>query len=139
MNTRDQGSKMKIRVLSVESQSFVVFCCQAGEATGVWRSTKCVPLAGQGYEVEIDTSAVLGDDAIARGAVRGNRLERVGSKTRLNATVEQVDEDGIAYLRLAPDCLILAETEASGIKPGVMTSLSLEPAELQISVIGTAL
>ena len=127
---------MKITLLSVESNSVVSFRCVAGDARALWRSTKLAPVAGQQYEVEIDIITVLSSGAIATAAPNGNCLERIGSKTRATTTVEGVDEDGMAYLRLAPDCLLMAEFAGVVVEPDMIASFTLEPAELHVWVTG---
>lgn len=131
---------MKIKILAImnHDSKLVNFQCDAGDAVGQWRSSKLRPVVGQQYEAELDTSVVLRDDAIILTPNQSlkNHLKRFDPKTRLIATVERVDDDGMAYLRLAIDCLLMIESQGSLVRPGVMVSLSLEPTELQISPIG---
>jgi len=131
---------MKIKILAIMNHepNLVDFHCNAGDAVGLWRSSKLRPVVGQQYEVELDTSVMLRDDAIILTPDQSliTHLERLNPTTRLTATVERVDDDGMAYLRVATDCILMAESQGTLVRPGVMVSLTLEPTELQISPIG---
>ena len=129
---------MKIRILDVRNDDLnviVQFRSQAGDAVAIWRSAKLTPVVDQQYEVEVDANVVLRDEAVigATNSLAKSRLERVGSKTRLTAEVEGLDEDGMAYLRVASDCILMVESEGQSIHPGVMVSIDLEPTDLEVT------
>ncbi|HEX5244001.1 MAG TPA: hypothetical protein VFW23_12120, partial [Tepidisphaeraceae bacterium] len=117
------------------SKVIVHFRSQAGDAVALWRSPKVSPVVDHQYEVELDTSVVLRDQAVTSTITSSarTRLERVGSKTHLIATVESLDEDGMAYLRLAPDCILMVESEGQSIHPGITVALDLEATDLEVT------
>lgn len=131
---------MKINIIAVRndsSEAVVSFRCQIGDAVALWRSTKLLPLVGQEYQAELDTGVVLRDDAIIHGASSvKSQLGCVGPKTRLIATIESVDDDGMAYLRLAPDCILMVESAGESVRPGVTVALDLEPTDLEVTPSG---
>lgn len=82
-----------------------------GTIAGSWREDSPVPLVGQAVEVEFDidhlvraTDVVVTPGTVAAVSTDGNVVRGL---------LESVDEDGMGYLRLTPDCLAMLETDGS--------------------------
>src|SRR5260221_1354651 len=94
-----------------EDEIFVSFRTQLGTFVARWASKVHAPLQGKEYEVELDLDCVLGLNSNTRAADGvAPKLFNEGDQIVVQATVEAVDDDGMAYLRLARDCLIMVQT-----------------------------
>lgn len=131
---------MRIRILAARSGvdgDEVVFDTAVGRGIGRWRTPKFAPVVGRDYDVEFQLELPLGP---AYGAIRPSvlraSLEYYEDAVVLTGQVECVEEDGVAYLRLAPDCLILVDAEVEAVAPGEWWSMKITPEELGIFAIG---
>jgi hypothetical protein len=132
---------LKIKIVSTDTDSspiIVRFQCRSGEGLASWRSDNIAPVAGKEYQVEIDTTAVLrvGENASFL-AGSGAGIMVLDHRVQLTAEVDRVDEDGMVYLRLAPDCLFMAESLNSVFQPGSIVRTILDPTGLQLTLIGS--
>lgn len=130
---------MRIKVMQVarNRDGTIVTCgTTLGVATANWASRNRVPVEGAEYDVELDLDVVLEraknmlpDDA----AVPALFIE--GDWVTLHATVEGVDDDGVAYLRLARDCLIMVETVGE-ISAGKAIRVTVPPSAISVTPFG---
>jgi hypothetical protein len=131
---------MKIKIISAETDNLLIivrFQCHSGEGLASWRSNNIVPVAGKEYQVEIDMTPVLRvceNASFLTGT--GASIMVLDHRVQLTAEVDGVDEDGVVYLRLAPDCLFMAESVNSVFQPGSIVRTILDPRELQVTVTG---
>lgn len=129
---------MRIHVEEVnllpDSLQLVRFQCQSGETWGNWSNHQLVPRRSQDYSVELDVDQVmtLGQNASYSRQSECAVNHEEGLVT-LNGLVEDRDDDGMIYLRIAPDCLMMIESEGAEIQKGKWLQVRLEPSFLRIS------
>jgi hypothetical protein len=131
---------MRIRVVDVKKDesgpTYVTFEAAAGTAAARWASRAQDPESGKEYHVELDIDVTADKNTKARDAHVDTRcLFMIGSNVVVRGTVEAVDEDGLAYLRLSPDCLVMLET-AGDIGAGDVIQMDLPPSSVSITTIG---
>jgi 4-diphosphocytidyl-2C-methyl-D-erythritol kinase len=131
---------LKIKIISAETDNSLIivrFKCSCGEGLASWPSNNIAPVAGKEYDVEIDTTAVLrvGENASFLTGSGACIIKVIDHRVQLTAEVDSVDEGGMVYLRLAPDCLFMAESFNSVIQPSSTVRTILDPRELQLWVV----
>ena len=113
----------------------VLFECSIGVALALWRG-KTTPQTGSSLDVEIDINILLG---IGRSAIYDNScvnsMSHNGLINNIIAPVESVDGDGMIFLRISPDCMVMAES-IGAIKPGAWLSISVMPHKISITPQG---
>ncbi len=88
----------------------VTFRCSAGGATARWLGRTHLPELGRLYDVELDVEATAVPGVNLQTAVETDqKLMSDNNFTSLRVKVEGQDADGMAYLRLADDCLFMME------------------------------
>jgi hypothetical protein len=102
-----------VRILEVvggtEHPPLVRFDAKAGRAAALWNSEVVPPKVGKEYSAELDVNLVLSSDArAAHGGVES--LSESGDSVQIGATVEGIDSDGLLYLRISEDCLVMVES-----------------------------
>jgi len=112
---------VRIRAVSVERSSsdgpVVTFESSVGRPS-VQCSGSLVPEAGRSYGVELDVDGVVAIGAeVVKVEAGPLGISSVGDTVTITGSVDGVDTDGVAYLRLATDCLLMLET-AGGLSPG---------------------
>jgi hypothetical protein len=131
---------MKIRLESIQLAGagvLVHFTSAVGEAAALWQSTKITPAKGHEYDVELDIDAILklGENAsVQLGAKPG--LAMIGTKVQIVGIVESIDDDGMVYFRLAPDCIMMIESFGSTFHKAEVLRLALEPVAIRLTPIG---
>ena len=126
---------MKIQVRSFDADNCLVeFACAAEIATGYWDSDMAVPRPETAIHVEldIDDPLVLGENVESTDA-REATIVTAGSTNVLVCCVESVDDDGMAYLRVSDNCLVMAECDISEIGEGDWLSVKLAASDLRVS------
>lgn len=101
---------MKIRITAFDpARRRVRFACVVGDAEATWASAP--PVVGRDYHVElaVERCLVWGVD-LARRAPGPDRLIGDDHGLALDGSLEAMDDDGVATLRLGP-ALLLVETE----------------------------
>jgi hypothetical protein len=112
----------------------ISFVSSAGEGVATWRG-EVQPLAGRQYGVELDLDFVLDKTMCQKPDDRTPSVQVRPEGTLLRVLVERVDEDDVIYLRLADDCLFLAES-TGGFAEGDVVQLLLSPEQLVTTLIG---
>ena len=114
----------------------VQFSCRAGDGWSRWSSVEA-PRVGTTYDAELDTDESL---ELGRNATDCNTHDigiRIGTNNvTLSGTIESRDEDGMLYLRLASDCLLMIETEDT-ISTGQHVQFSVPAAALELTPFGS--
>lgn len=130
---------MKISVQQVKGGSGepyeVLFSCNAGQGWSRWSSPEA-PGVGSSYDVELDVddsielgrNAVFSEEGSSGVAIDANGVILVG-------VVESRDEDGMTYLRLASDCLLMIESD-DDLPTGRCIRLSLSSNALELIPFG---
>jgi hypothetical protein len=134
---------MQIRIVAAASNetlpSLVTFESTAGTARARWVSKEHQPRIDKSYDVELDVDGTVSEKTNARKTgesspgIAGNDEETV-----LRARVESVDVDGMAYLRLATDCLVMIETEGE-FSAGDFIEIRLPPKSVSVTVTGVSI
>jgi hypothetical protein len=115
----------------------VHFTCAAGDAEAIWKSKTLTPVNGREYDVELDIDPILrmGENAAVELGLMP-ALAMIGTQVQIVAIVEQVDDDGMVYLRLSPDCIVMIESAGPKIQCGQALRLVREPMALQVTPFG---
>jgi hypothetical protein len=132
---------MKIRITSITSNSdgtsIVEFLSQVGTGRGAWATWAAPPVVGREYDVEFDFSEVLGASVAEPQPKAGEPWVRFHDDVvELHVGVEAIDEDGVMFLRLNPECLIMVDCPALDFEVGDHLLLSLHPKALTLSPQG---
>jgi len=119
------------------SKNFVKFRSKIGEGAAMWTDMDIVPLIGKSYSVEFSILPVihLGGNAELSEVMRMS-VQVDGLTCSLIGVIEQVDDDGMLFVRLATDCLIMAESAQGVFQVGQTIAIHIHCSELQISPIG---
>jgi hypothetical protein len=121
-----------------DSRIEIAFSCAIGGGVATWRSAHGPPHAGRSYDVEIDIadSMELGRNtsilAAPRPAISGTE-----ERARLSGTIDSVDEDGLVYLRLAPDCVVMIDASPGEFEPGHAVELDVPIASVELVPFGS--
>jgi hypothetical protein len=111
----------------------VVFRARDSVGAGRWMA-RTPPVIGEDYDAEFTIDRAL-EEVVQTVTTGSRRFELLGEENRIHAEVEQLDEDGVAFLRIAPDCVFMIEASGS-VVVGASLSLSLPWQELQVYVQG---
>jgi hypothetical protein len=101
---------MRARVLSSEG-AFLRLETGLGEIVGLWCETSAAPAVGKFVSVELDIEYVASSNDLILTDIA--LVKVVGYENQICGNMESVDEDGMGYLRLAPDSLSLLETDGT--------------------------
>jgi hypothetical protein len=105
---------MKVKILGVErsplGQDIVVFSSSAGIGRALWKSL-FPPQPGLERTVELDLSGTLEDYIEEASDATGYSVSLTDNGCKLRGLLESIDPDGMAYLRLGHDCLVMVQSE----------------------------
>jgi hypothetical protein len=131
---------MRIQVVAVSQEAdghlSVTFESGAGRARGKWVSKNCNPEVGKAYDAEMDAEAIADrqtNTSDGRQGCRGLRIEN--GVVVLEADIAAIDDDGLAYLRLADDCLLMIETSGD-FSTGEVLRIELPFPAVSVTVTG---
>jgi len=129
---------VRVRVLVREvSDDVAVVDTAIGSMRAQLRGDVDAPL-GRPVDVEFTIDVIATDGDVVDFASAGGQAPSArvcGSLSVLVGCVEGVDGDGVGYLRLAPDCLVLLETDGS-LTPGSWVELRIAPPSIGVFVTG---
>ena len=126
---------MKINVNSVtqEQKSTIVrFNCAAGVGTGIWIGSK-KPIKDLEYSIEVDIEKALDALVCLQPVGAEKSITVLDRKVILTVKVEGVDVDGMCYLRLGADSLIMIERGKKQVEIGQYLTLELLPKDLELT------
>jgi hypothetical protein len=131
---------MKIQVTEVSTHADgswrVRFESSAGNARGKWVARDHAPQTGKSYTVELDVDVVADKKSnVCAKRQEPHTLSARDDTALIEATAEAVDEDGLAFLRLSDDCLLMVET-SGGIAPGDVVRIVVPTRSLEITMTG---
>ena len=129
---------MNITVIANREDGVLHFKGSIGEGLASWSSQSAAVL-GEVYSVELDVVPAVKIGVTATEQSSGVPSVRIsGSRTAIVALVESVDDhDNMLFLRLAPDCLFMAECEGPVPAVGHLVAMELDFHDLQITVVGS--
>ena len=126
---------MKIKIESVNSnndESIITFSCSAGEGAGTWISSG-EPCSGKECSIEIDIDKSLDELNCTELSNSEMKIALVEDGVRLSGELEDIESDGMCYLRLSPDCLTMIESGDMQVKKGQFLALELSTEDIEIS------
>ena len=126
---------MRAAIESVSEQGatiIVVFKSDIGSGKGIWKSRYGAPRIGAAYTVELDVSKPF--ELVPARSRAG--VELVDERILLTGLIEAVDEDEVAWLRIAPDCLMLIGKSEHRFTSGETVTLRLETDKFQLTPFG---
>jgi hypothetical protein len=125
---------MKIQVQDVQTTTppRVQFTSELGGGEAAWLGDP--PAAGQEYSVELAVGErLVWGEGIAAAEAASHAVTFADDGVELSASLEGIDDDGVATLRLGPS-LVLVETE--GTPPPVGTPVRVKLGELVLADTG---
>jgi hypothetical protein len=132
---------MNVRIVEVAARDSsasgvnVKFVSAAGTAWARWKG-KRAPKVGCEYSIELDVDGPVSAYAPEEVTTRAFAIDFVNEKTRLCGVLSVVQEEGMGFFRLGPDCLMLIDTDAEWNRAGLWLRLTLAPDQLEMTPIG---
>ncbi len=126
---------MKIKIESVNSNNsepIITYTCSAGKGAGTW-SNSGEPYSGKEYSIEIDIDKSLDELNCTKLSNSEMKINLLEDGVRLSGELEDIESDGMCYLRLSPDCLIMIESGDIQVKKGQYLALELSVGDIEIS------
>jgi hypothetical protein len=115
---------------------FVTFECHVGRAKAHWNNWGGGPLVGRDYCIEMDVHEPIDRKINAKDGRPGTRaLSVVDDTVIVEADIEQIDDDGLACFRLAPDCIFAADL-VGDFKVGEALRITFPYGSLSVTPIG---
>lgn len=125
--------KIKIDCLKPEqNRLFVRFIGSFGTGVGVWKSNS-IPTVGKEYSVELDIEKSMDELEFERVKNSAIGIWEIGKKVKMTGILDGVDPDGMCYLRISNDCLIMIDTEELQIDNGEIITIFVPVGELEIT------
>lgn len=129
---------MRIRIDSVLQNGatyLIGFTCSIGTGRGTWRSSRRNPMPGASVDVEFDFGKLAATEMrLCRRAAASMSVNDTGVLS-IHGHVDSVDEDGVWFLRLATDALVMVESDTTPI-PGEDVEIELPFERLGVSAFG---
>jgi hypothetical protein len=131
---------MKVQVIDVfeakDGSRAVTFKARCGTGIAQWRSERISPHVGEEFDIEFDVSATADRATNTRNTeIVSPALQVQGQVVLLQGTIESVEEDGMALLRMATDCLVMIDT-VGGISIGDVVQICVPSSALSITPTG---
>jgi len=130
---------VKIKIINFETidgNVVVYFKSSIGDGIAIWVGEK-EPIKNYEYDVEIDIESSIDQVKSRNNANKGRySISIEGNSTLMSGEVESVEEDGMAYLRLSQDCLIMIESGDSKVKGGDWVNLNIRCENIEVSAQG---
>lgn len=104
-----------------DGSSIVRFRCAAGIGAGKWLVSFWQYSVATFAELDITPVIELGRNMDINPHETTDCIECSQSETIIVGTVESIDDDGMAYIRLSVDCLIMVESVPGELSQGVPT------------------
>lgn len=115
----------------------VRFRTAAGEGEAVWAGKRVTPIGGMVCTAEIDVDDVIEIGRTAAATEAGElSLSRQGDQVCMTGFVEDIDSDGMAFFRLAPDCLCMVQAHPGHGGPGQWLKLTFDRSLLVLTPVG---
>lgn len=129
---------MKIQIEAVHEESemrnLVEFATASGRGWGRW-ANETTPKVGEFWDVEMDLSAGLVPFKRENGQYS---ITVVDGLNHLMCFSESIDPDGLVYLRLSEDCLLMVEPGDGWRETGCWVTVIASADAIEITPIGTS-
>jgi hypothetical protein len=130
---------MKIKIQKVvedDTDILINFDSKIGTGIGYWKNRN-KPIVGNEYDAEFNFEKVIEKGKNAFDSPKKTyAIEIKDEFIFLVGTIENIDDDGLAYFRLAVDCIIMIETEQGSFKLGDWITLKSEIKDFEIYAQG---
>lgn len=116
------------KIIETDGRIQISFVSKIGEGLANWKN-KQMPKIDTTCDVEFNIEQFVEKQVNAFSSTEKEPfLKFVENTMCLNGFIDSIDEDGVAYFRLASDCLIMIEVNLENIKQGewLMIKCSLE-------------
>lgn len=109
---------MKMKIDKIIKQPILEFSTSIGSGIGCWHNNN-LPNEGEWVSVELDINEILKIGFNANLSTdKVCFIRHSEDENEIQGIVDGIDEDGLIYLRLTPDCLIMVESSEDQIKEG---------------------
>ena len=130
---------MKITINDVfeyEEKIIVSFYSTVGAGFAKWASSE-KPSKNNSYDVELDIEKTVSEAWDKKNSYKPKSALMVdGTKVIVQGILESIDEDGMAYLRISPDGLIMIEAGEGTFSEDENVILLLEYTDLKVTALG---
>jgi hypothetical protein len=126
---------MKIQILSIRiagEDMFVTFESSVGLGCAKW-GNRTYPVEKCWYDVEIDIDKKISAVPIYSHVESESQIVIHGNKILMSGVIESIEDDGIAYLRLCKDGLLMIELDNQGFSEGDCIELKLNPSDIRVT------
>lgn len=129
---------MHVKIIAVsgeQSRPRVQFDTGIGIGVATW-SGQIIPREGKEVDVEIDIDERIDFSQNAQvGDQDDYGVSHYDKNVVFRGLIEDQDDDGMSYLRIAPDCLVMIESEEHSLK-GTWLRLEVSMESVRITPIG---
>jgi|SRR5579862_1628099 len=130
---------MRLTVTEVHQRSqgnvWATFSSPQGDGMVQWKADRYPAGKGRSYHVEFDILIPIETSMISRTIPPPNAgFIHFGEGTQVTGLIESMDEDGVGYLRISTDCLIMVETRLDAAAVGMTVSIRLNPDQLHATL-----
>jgi hypothetical protein len=126
---------MKISVnktIEIDGKLQINFVSKIGEGLAIWKNEQ-VPNLGFTYDVEFNIEQLVEKQVNAFSSTEKEPFLKLVENTMcLNGFIDSIDEDGVAYFRLASDCLVMIEVNPENIKQGEWLVIKCDSETLEV-------
>lgn len=130
---------MKIKIVEsaeLNGNIIVTFNSKVGTGRAVWRNNGAPRLIYE-YDAEFDIDGPLEHFRVEFMPEEPEYSISIdGNSVILTGMIDSLDNDGMAYLRLSDDCLIMLESDTTILSTGERVRLKLDSQELEVTAQG---
>lgn len=127
----------RILTISELDSNCVVFETAIGRGVARWAGKRFNPVVGAEYDVEFELGVALDPGITAKRTYHPRPFLAVrNARVAFNALIEAIDEDGMTYLRLSEDCLIMADANPGVARTGDWWEFEIGPHNFRMFAIG---
>lgn len=122
---------MNIKILEIlEENKYILFNSQHGSGIGRWAGSP-PPKINEVYNVEFNIEFILSLDNCNISNNETGKISIIEQKLHINGKIEFIDDDGMVFLRLSRDCLLMIESE-SNFNIGTWLSFFVEKEKVDV-------
>lgn len=125
---------MKIKIVKIISANIVEFSTNVGIGIGTWNNNEIKEGAQYTVELDIEQKLEIGNN-VKIVSEKGCFIRYSEHENEIQGVIDGVDEDGMIYLRLSIDCLIMIESPKEHFKEGDYLLLTVNVNNLRITEV----
>ena len=125
---------MKIQIVKIIKLNIVEFSTKYGSGIGLCENVEGLEET-KVYSAEIDIHSRINLNHNA--AIVSDRryfIKHHQDENEIQGLVEQIDEDGLIYLRVGDDCIIMIENDSNQISKGEYLLIKVKLTDLEITI-----